>query len=92
MTAVLLVGATGTLGGRIADRLLINGDAEVRLLVRDATPTDQSKAAALTEFTDRGATIAEGNLNAPPSSTAKSRSPAQPKHPVPIASSRPTSP
>ncbi|WP_313546532.1 NmrA family NAD(P)-binding protein [Leifsonia aquatica] len=67
MTAVLLVGATGTLGGRIADKLLTNGDAEVRLLVRDATSTDQSKAAALTGFTDRGATLMEANLNNPPS-------------------------
>ena len=73
MTSVLLVGGTGTLGGRIADKLLDNGNAELRLLVRQATPTDPDKAAALTGFTGRGATLVEGDLSDPVSLNAATR-------------------
>jgi uncharacterized protein YbjT (DUF2867 family) len=70
MTSVLLVGATVTLGGRIADKLLDNSNTELRLLVHQATPTDPDKAAALTGFTGRGATLVEGDLSDPVSLNA----------------------
>ena len=73
MTSVLLVGATGTLGGRIADKLLDKGNAELRLLVRQATPPDPDKAAALTWFTGRGANLVEGDLSDPASLNAATR-------------------
>jgi hypothetical protein len=38
MTSVLLVGATGTLRGRVADKLLDNVNAGLRPLARQASP------------------------------------------------------
>ncbi|CAA9227694.1 MAG: hypothetical protein AVDCRST_MAG27-702 [uncultured Craurococcus sp.] len=56
---VLLAGATGMLGGRIARRLLDRPDARVRLLVRGG---DSGKRAALDPLLARGAEIIEGDL------------------------------
>lgn len=64
---VLLVGATGTLGSRIADRILIDGGSDLRLLVRSATPADTDKASVLHGFTKRGAQLVEADLTDPAS-------------------------
>jgi uncharacterized protein YbjT (DUF2867 family) len=60
---VLLAGATGMLGGRIAHHLLEQPDARVRLLVRDMT----SKKHALDAFAAKGAELIEGDLADPAS-------------------------
>ena len=54
---ILLVGATGMLGGRIARQLLERPEARLRLLVRAAADP------ALKPLIDRGAEIVEGDLN-----------------------------
>lgn len=56
--SVLLVGATGMFGSRVAHHLLGQPEAHVRLLVRDAT----AKRAQLEPFLSRGAEIIEGDL------------------------------
>ncbi|GHF64986.1 uncharacterized protein YbjT (DUF2867 family) [Deinococcus metalli] len=57
---VLLVGATGMLGGRIAHHLLLQPDTTVRLLVRAAdTP---ARLAALRPLRDQGAQLIVGDL------------------------------
>jgi uncharacterized protein YbjT (DUF2867 family) len=53
---ILLVGATGMLGSRVANYLLEQPDARVRLLVRFAAD------AKLKPFLDRGAELIEGDL------------------------------
>ena len=65
-TDVLLVGATGTLGSRIAHHLLADG-ATLRLLARPAR--DPRRTAALDELVNRGATVVEGDLGDPDSLT-----------------------
>ena len=55
---ILLAGATGMLGGRIAHHLLEQPDARVRLLVRDLT----SKRASLEALVVKGAELIEGDL------------------------------
>ena len=55
---ILLVGATGMLGGRIADHLLDQPEARVRLLVRKAA----GKRALLEPFAAKGAELIEGDL------------------------------
>lgn len=60
---ILLAGATGMLGGRIAHHLLEQPDARVRLLVRDMT----SKKRALDPFAAKGAELIEGDLADPAS-------------------------
>lgn len=60
-TRVLLVGATGMLGARTAHHLLAQG-ADVRLLVRDGTPRNPEKAAALTVLRQAGAAVVSGDL------------------------------
>lgn len=55
---VLLVGATGMLGGRIAHHLLDHPEARIRLLVRDMA----SKRANLEALAVRGAELIEGDL------------------------------
>lgn len=67
-TDVLLVGATGTLGSRIAHHLLTDG-ATLRLLTRPGG-SDPRRTAALAQLVDRGATLVEGDL-ADPDSLAK---------------------
>ena len=54
---VLLVGATGMLGGQIARQLLDRPEARLRLLARSAS------SPALKPLLDRGAEVVEGNLN-----------------------------
>jgi uncharacterized protein YbjT (DUF2867 family) len=56
---ILLVGATGMLGGRIAHHLLEQPSVQVRLLVRNMT----EKKAALNSFAADGAELIEGDLN-----------------------------
>lgn len=65
--SVLLVGATGTVGGSIATHLLADGIAEVHLLVRSLTPSDPDKAAALETMVRAGAVLIEGDLHDPDS-------------------------
>ena len=56
---VLLVGATGMLGSRIADHLLGQPDARIRLLVRDLA----GKRAGLEALAGKGAELIEGDLS-----------------------------
>jgi nucleoside-diphosphate-sugar epimerase len=57
---ILLAGATGMFGGRVAHHLLQQPDARVRLLVRTADHPD--KQALLRPLMDRGAEVVEGDL------------------------------
>jgi uncharacterized protein YbjT (DUF2867 family) len=57
---VLLAGATGKLGNRIAAHLLEQADTSVRLLVRDAD--HPSKRESLKPHLERGAEVIEGDL------------------------------
>ncbi|KPC52311.1 NmrA-like family protein [Amantichitinum ursilacus] len=57
---VLLAGATGMLGGRIAHHLLAQPDAKVRLLVRGGGSS--KKQAALAPLLNAGAELIEGDL------------------------------
>lgn len=61
---VLIAGATGTLGNRIAHHLtdLPAADVAVRLLVREPAPSDAGKRALLDGLIDRGATLVRGDL------------------------------
>ncbi len=58
---ILLVGATGKLGSRIASHLLEQVDTKVRLLVRDAD--SPSKREALKTLLNHGAAVLEGDLS-----------------------------
>ena len=64
-TTVLLAGATGMLGNRIAVHLLDQGDVQVRLLLRAARPSDAAKAQALDALIAAGATVAVGDVTDP---------------------------
>jgi uncharacterized protein YbjT (DUF2867 family) len=64
-TEILLVGATGTLGSRIAHHLLADG-AALRLLARSGA-RDPRKTAALDYLVHRGATVVQGDLDDPDS-------------------------
>lgn len=57
---ILLAGATGMLGNRIAHHLISEPDAKLRLLVRGGG--DHSKRAALEPLLNRGAEVVEGDL------------------------------
>jgi uncharacterized protein YbjT (DUF2867 family) len=59
---VLVAGATGMLGSRIAHYLLAEPEAEVRLLVRPKTLEDPVKTALLSPLLARGAEIIQGDL------------------------------
>jgi uncharacterized protein YbjT (DUF2867 family) len=63
LTPVLLVGATGMLGNRIAHALLDTGRAELRLLARPGSTDDLDKRAALSALEGRGAKIHWGDLD-----------------------------
>lgn len=63
---VLLAGATGMLGARIASHLL-DADASVKLLLRPGTLADDDKRASIEAFTDRGAELVEGDVADPAS-------------------------
>jgi uncharacterized protein YbjT (DUF2867 family) len=64
---VLLAGATGMLGRRIAYCLTREPDARVRLLLRPGTMADAGKAKALAPIVERGAKIVFGDLGNPAS-------------------------
>ena len=53
-TIVLLAGATGMLGARIADHLLEAEDVALRLLVRPAALADPGKRSGLSPLVERG--------------------------------------
>jgi uncharacterized protein YbjT (DUF2867 family) len=57
---VLLAGATGMLGSRIAHYLLEESDAQIRVLNR--TSKDAKKTAAVSKMLDRGVEVVEGDL------------------------------
>ena len=57
---VLLIGATGMLGNKIASELLDQADARVLLLLRSSK--DPAKQATLLPLLDRGAEFIEGDL------------------------------
>lgn len=59
---VLLVGATGSLGHRIALHLLDAAEVDLRLLVRPGALADPTKAATLSALTEHGASVVEGDL------------------------------
>ena len=61
-TTVLLAGGTGMLGTHIA-RHLLDSDARLRLLVRDAAPRDAGKRALLDGLVDRGAAVVAGAMD-----------------------------
>jgi uncharacterized protein YbjT (DUF2867 family) len=64
---VLLAGATGMLGARIADHLLEAQDVALRLLVRPAALADPGKRSGLDPLVERGATVVEGDVTDPAS-------------------------
>ena len=59
---ILVAGATGMLGSRIAHHLLDAPDVDVRLLVRPGALADAAKRALVSPLLDRGAEVAEGDL------------------------------
>ena len=69
-TTVLLAGASGMLGERIAHHLLAQDDVAVRLLVRAASQEDPAKRSSLDALVARGATVVTGDV-AEPSSLRK---------------------
>ena len=64
-TTVLVAGATGMLGGRIASELLSLPQVDLRILVRAGSRYDNKKTAQLQRLVARGATIVDGDLSAP---------------------------
>jgi len=54
---VLVAGASGMLGNRVAAHLLDQSDADVRLLLRESVPSDPGKAVTIRALTDRGAVV-----------------------------------
>lgn len=66
-TTVLLAGATGMLGNRIAAHLLDQSDVEVRLLLRSAAPAEAGKAEAVSALVARGASVVTGDVTEPAS-------------------------
>lgn len=64
---VLLAGATGMLGTRIAEHLLGADDATLRLLVRRSTLDDPEKRPKLDALVDRGAELVTGDVTDPAS-------------------------
>ncbi len=62
-TIVLLAGATGMLGGRIAHHLLEAQDVSPRLLIRSAVLADPAKRSQLELLIARGAEVVEGDVS-----------------------------
>lgn len=62
---VLLAGATGMLGGRIAHHLLEDEGVALRLLVRPAALADSGKRSGIETLLERGAEIVEGDVSDP---------------------------
>lgn len=65
MTTVLVGGATGMLGHRIAAHLLDQDGVAVRLMVRDGWQAEPSKSAGVGRLVARGATVATADLLSP---------------------------
>lgn len=61
-TTVLVAGATGMLGNRIASHLLEQADVEVRLLLREGVARDRDKARAVARLTGGGASVVTGDV------------------------------
>lgn len=61
-TFVLLAGATGMLGAKIANELLMLPTVRLRLLARSDARQDPPKKATLDALVAGGATIVEGDL------------------------------
>ena len=59
---ILLVGATGHLGSRVAHHLLREPEALLRLLVRPGALSDPAKAEMVGNLFDEGAEVIEGDL------------------------------
>lgn len=70
---VLLAGATGMLGTRIAQHLLDADGVRLRLLVRPSTLDDCAKRAALDPLVNRGAELVPGDVGDPASLEAATR-------------------
>ena len=66
-TTVLVAGATGMLGSRIATHLLEQPDVRVRLLLQDAVPSDAAKAQAVEALVAGGASVVLGDVTDPSS-------------------------
>jgi uncharacterized protein YbjT (DUF2867 family) len=64
---VLLAGATGMLGARIAEHLLDADDVVLRLLVRQATLDDPEKRRQIDPLVERGAEVVIGDVSDPAS-------------------------
>lgn len=62
---VMLAGATGMLGARIAHHLLETEDVALRLLVRPATLADPGKRSGLDPLVERGAEVIGGDVTDP---------------------------
>ena len=69
-TSVLVAGATGMLGGKIAGELLSLPRVDLRLLATPKSQQDPRKKAALDALAARGATIVDGDLTEPVSLAA----------------------
>jgi uncharacterized protein YbjT (DUF2867 family) len=64
---VLLAGATGMLGARIAEHLLEDEDVALRLLIRPAALADPGKRSGIGTLVGRGAEMVEGDVADPAS-------------------------
>ncbi len=64
-TTVLVAGASGMLGNRIAAHLLDQTDVSVRLLLRDAVTSDPARAQAVDALVGRGAAVVIGDVTDP---------------------------
>lgn len=64
-TTVLIAGATGMLGHRIAAHLLDQPDVAVRLLVRQAATPDSERARTIDALVERGAVVVPGDVTDP---------------------------
>lgn len=60
--SVLLAGATGMLGARIAHHLLEAADVDLRLLVRPDALSEPAKRSVLDPLVERGAVLVEGDV------------------------------
>lgn len=70
---VLLAGATGMLGARLAEHLLDADETALRVLVRQGTLDDPDKRRKLDAFVDRGAAVVAGDVTDPASLTHATR-------------------
>lgn len=64
-TTVLVAGATGMLGGRIAAEVADIPQVDLRILVRADSRHDSEKVARLRNLIAHGATVVDGDLSAP---------------------------